>query len=286
MDEKSKKLVDTYLDFCSGLAERTQEVYRFIMYSFLKYFPDHKSWEDITVNDIIMYYKRYNHGKNSVIYKLNLLNRFYRWAIKEGYLLSNPVESFISTLKPEKKEREYLTKKQSEILLSSIGDFRYYIITLFMLRTGVRIAELRNLKLSDVNLRERTVFIRAGKGGKDRYTFFDHETEVKLNAWLRERELLNPKCDNLFVNTLGKPLKPVSVFYYTNQINELVKDKIDIRITPHILRHTFATECVENRMDLKTLSLILGHEDIKTTSIYLHKNKESLKREYIRTMVR
>jgi integrase/recombinase XerD len=286
MDESSKKLSETYLNFCSGLSEDSRHSYKSSLNIFLKYFPEHKSWSSLIVNDIINYYKNYEASKNTKIYILRSLNRFYIWANREGYLLNNPVESFLSTLKPEKKEREYLTKKQSEILLLNIGILSYSMMTLFILRTGVRIKELMNLKLDDVNLRERTVFIKGGKGGKDRYTFFDLETEVKLNAWLRERELSNPKCDNLFINTRGKPLTTSAVTIYTNYINEVVKDKIDIRITPHILRHTFATECLENRMDLKTLSLILGHEDIKTTSIYLHKNKESLKREYIRTMVR
>lgn len=287
MDFRSKELVKKYLEFHTSLSKDSIKYYKAGLNTFMKYFPDeNKSWENLTVEDAIQFYKRYDVSKNTRIKRLNDVNRFYNWAIKQKYLLENPIETFISTLRPEKKERAYLTERQSKTLLSNAKNFNYYSYTLFLLKTGVRISEFCNLKLKDVDFENGTIFIRAGKGAKDRYVFMDLELASRLEYYLEMRCLTNPSCENFFVNRYGRKLAESQITEYTNYLNEVMDGVVSFRITPHILRHTFATNMLEKNMDLKSLSLILGHDDIKTTSQYLHKNKEALQKEYLKAMSR
>jgi integrase/recombinase XerD len=273
-------LFKKYIEFHSGLSELTIISYKRCYNVFRRYVK--KDWEHITTDDILDFYRRYdNVCENTKIQVLGTVNRFYDWAIIEGYLLRNPVKKFLRTLKHEKKERKFLTEKQVEYLLSKITNYKYYVMTLTFLRTGVRNFELINLKLFDVDLSSREILVR-GKGRKHRYVFISDDLYKHFKIWLKEREYLDPQCDNFFVTHYGKSYTGLDKYVY--HINTAVKGKIPFRITPHILRHTFATMMLNKGMNLKTLSLILGHEDIGTTSIYLHKNKEMLKREYLRVM--
>ena len=276
-DEISKR----YLEFCAGLSKSTKNEYKYGLRTFQKYV--NKRWRDVMVNDVILFYTNHNATKNSKMGLLGIVNRFYDWAIEENYLLENPVKKFLKTLRREKKERNYLTTSQAEYLLSNMKKYSYYVMTLFILRTGVRISEIRNIKLHDIDFESKCIFIRAGKGKKDRYVFFDNNLEFHIKEYIKERSYRDPDCDNLFINRFGRPVSRRSIIYYTEYLNE-VAPNIHIRITPHILRHTFATSMLERGIDLKSLSLILGHENISTTSIYLHKNKEALQREYQRVM--
>jgi len=284
LDEKSKELSERYLKFCSGLSEKSLINYRSTLKVFMEFFPDDRSFENLTFEDIINFFENYTASRNTKIYRLRSLDRFYNWGNRHRFLINNPVKSFLKTLRPDKKERIYLTQNQMLDLLRSIGDINYYVFTMFMLKTGVRISEFQNALVDDIDFSEKTVYIRGGKGRKDRYVFFDLEMEAYLRAWLRERDVLKPKVNNLFLNRHGRRFEKASVVVYINYINEVYGKKINKHITPHVLRHSFATMCVDKGMDLRTLQDILGHEDIKTTSIYLHKNKESLKREYLRIM--
>jgi len=287
MDYLSKELVKKYLEFHTSLSKDSLKYYKAGLNAFMKYFPDeNKSWENLTVEDAIFFYRSYNVSKNTKIRRLNDVNRFYNWAMKQKYLVENPIETFVTTLRPEKKERAYLTEKQFKILLSNVKDFNYYTYTLFLLKTGVRISEFVNLKLKEVDFENGIIFIHAGKGAKDRYVFMDVELASRLEYYLEMRILTNPSCDNFFVNKHGRKLAEDQITKYTDYLNDVMDGSISFRITPHILRHTFATAMLEKGMDLKSLSLILGHEDIKTTSQYLHKNKEALQKEYLKAMAR
>jgi len=287
MDYLSKELVKKYLEFHTSLSKGSLKYYKAGLNAFMKYFPDeNKSWENLTVEDAIFFYRSYNVSKNTKIRRLNDVNRFYNWAMKQKYLVENPIETFVTTLRPEKKERAYLTEKQFKILLSNVKDFNYYTYTLFLLKTGVRISEFVNLKVKQVDFENGIIFIHAGKGAKDRYVFMDVELASRLEYYLEMRILTNLSCNNFFVNKHGRKLAEDQITKYTDYLNEVMDGSISFRITPHILRHTFATAMLEKGMDLKSLSLILGHEDIKTTSQYLHKNKEALQKEYLKAMAR
>ncbi|MBA2862055.1 tyrosine-type recombinase/integrase [Methanococcus maripaludis] len=276
-DEISKR----YLEFCTGLSKSTINSYKYGLRTFQKY--ANKRWRDVMVNDVILFYTNHKATKNSKMSVLGTVSRFYDWGIEEKYLLDNPVKKFLKTLRREKKERNYLTTSQANYLLSNIKRYDYYVITMFILKTGVRISELVNLKVQDVDLDSKIAFIGSGKGKKDRYVFFDRDLAFHLREYIKERSYRDPKCDNLFLGVYRGHFSQRSLTLYKEYINE-VAPNIHIRITPHILRHTFATSMLERGIDLKSLSLILGHEDLSTTSIYLHKNKEALQREYQRVM--
>jgi len=280
--EQDQKIIDNYMAFRSGHSDKTVITNISGIRIFMR-FHKNKTFDEISLEDVIEFYRKHESSENTKIQYLSRLTLFYNWGISENYFLRNPVEKFLVTLRKSKKEREYLTKEQTNYLLSNVFEYEYRLFLMFFLHTGVRNSEFRNLKIHDVDMDERTIRI-LGKGRKERYVFIDNELYSYLKIWLIQRDSKFPKSDHFFVNRLGNPIRLTHLVSFTDYLNEVSKNKIGFRITPHILRHTFATRCIDMGMDLKTLSLILGHEDIKTTSIYLHKNKESLKREFLRVM--
>lgn len=243
------------------------------------------SWENINSEDIVYFLNEYYGSNRTKKLVLSAINVFYDWAIYEGYLLKNPIKRYLSNISVDKKERHYLTNEQLEYLLAHCYNYREYFITLFLSRTGLRISEFLNLKLSDINLDEREILVRNSKYNKDRYVFISDELYKHLKIWIRERNYYNPRCDYLMISSRGCKMSYSWIsLTYTPYINSIIWKKINFKITPHMLRHTFATMMLNKGVDIKTLSLLLGHEDITTTSIYLHKDKESLKREYLRAM--
>ncbi len=139
------------------------------------------------------------------------------------------------------------------------------IIAMF-LYTGIRIGELYNLKMSDVKLEEKVVHIICGKGQKDRKVPINHSLYFILEAYLKDRTKRKVSCPYFFVSLkLDEKMS-------TNVIKRLViklRKKSGIYFYPHILRHTFATLMLEGGCNLYTLSKLMGHSDIKTTTIYL-----------------
>jgi len=277
-----QKIIDDYSAFRSGNSDSTIKTNISGIRIFMR-FHKNKTFDEISIDDVIEFYRRYKSSENSKIQYLSTLSLFYDWGIEEKYFLRNPIGKFLGTLRKSKKEREYLTSEQIKYLLSNIFEYDYRLYLIVFLNTGLRNTEFRNLKFHDVDLKERSIRV-LGKGKKERFVFINDELHSYLKIWLIQRELRDPKTQHFFVNRLGKPITQINLVQFSDYVNDISKSTIGFRITPHILRHSFATRCIDKGMDLKTLSLILGHEDIKTTSIYLHKNKESLKREFFRVM--
>jgi len=276
MDESSEKLVEKFLKFHSGHSQNTVKYYKSGLKAFMRYFDENKTWENITIEDAINFYNGYNKtgdgravNKNTKIKRLNDVNRFYEWAVEHQFLFKNPVKTFVKTLKFEKKERINLSEKQVATVLAKVMNYDYYVYTLFLLKTGVRISEFQNILFNDVDLEDRSIYIRDGKGGKDRYVFIDNELLNHLKKYIAYRENLNLKTNCFFVTEQGK---------------KVTKDKIPFDVTPHVFRHTFGTLACEDEMNLIVLSKIMGHSNLNTTSGYVHSNKESRKKEYLRVM--
>jgi integrase/recombinase XerC/integrase/recombinase XerD len=132
--------------------------------------------------------------------------------------------------------------------------------------TGIRIGELVDINLGDLDLEKQTLLI-FGKGRKERNLYLSSlEVIKKIKEWLEIRDCLNPKCDSLFINKYGHRLTIYSIediFYkYRNASN------INSKATPHYLRHTFATQLLDNGADLRSVQEILGHSSVSTTEIY------------------
>ncbi|ABO35595.1 phage integrase family protein [Methanococcus maripaludis C5] len=291
MDESSEKLVEKFLKFHSGHSQNTVKYYKSGLKAFMRYFDENKTWENITIEDAINFYNGYNKtgdgravNKNTKIKRLNDVNRFYEWAVEHQFLFKNPVKTFVKTLKFEKKERINLSEKQVATVLAKVMNYDYYVYTLFLLKTGVRISEFQNILFNDVDLEDRSIYIRDGKGGKDRYVFIDNELLNHLKKYIAYRENLNLKTNCFFVTEQGKKVTNYAIDKFREYLKEVTKDKIPFDVTPHVFRHTFGTLACEDEMNLIVLSKIMGHSNLNTTSGYVHSNKESRKKEYLRVM--
>ncbi len=173
-------------------------------------------------------------------------------------LCTNEINSLFKVLYNEANKKRKDTLKA--ITLRNIGMIE------ILFSTGIRIAELSSIQIADFNFEEKSILIQ-GKGKKERYVYISNLEVIKaVRKWMDVRTLLSPSCNNLFVNKYGNPLSIYGIenmFYkYRDQA------KINPNATPHYLRHTFATQLLENGADLRSVQELLGHSKISTTEIY------------------
>lgn len=209
------------------------------------------------------------------------LRSFFDYLIFEDYRKDNPTD-LIETPKIGRKLPDTLSNQEVNKILSSIdlskpqGERnRTMLETIYS--CGLRVSEAVNLQLSDLFFDEG--FIRVfGKGNKFRFVPIHHTTQKFINIYINEiRNHINPiKADEdiLFLNRRGKRLTRQMVFIVLK--NATAKARINKKISPHTLRHTFATELLKGGADLRVVQQILGHESITTTEVYLHLDKSFL----------
>ena len=207
---------------------------------------------------------------------------FFSYLTAEKYLEVNPSEQ-IEAPKLSKKIPVFLTKDEVQEFLSTIDlshpqGSRNLAIFEMLYACGLRVSEILQLRLSDLFLSEG--FIRVmGKGQKTRLVPIGTYSIKRLEGYLENRvSVYQPQPlyeDVLFLNRRGKSLTRAMIFTLTKQIVE--KTRIKKEISPHTFRHCFATHLLENGADLRAIQLMLGHESITTTEIYLHSSVEKLR---------
>ena len=147
-----------------------------------------------------------------------------------------------------------------------------------MYATGVRVSELVNIKVSDITLSNQSIRV-FGKGSKERIVYFNNVCKNILEKYLKVYKELNKKnTDYLILNQKGDKLTPAGISYILNQI--ILKISFNKHITPHMLRHSFATHLLNNGCDLLTVQELLGHASISTTGIYTHVTLDHIKDVY------
>ena len=257
------------LEFFSYL-EREGLHYKKLVYSDLRFF--------------LMYLKEEKKDKNSSIdRKLSSLRGFYQFLANEGVVSSN-VFRLLSGPKKEKKIPRYFEYNELEALfeacdLSSPFGQRNRLILEMLYATGVRVGELVSIKVSDINQESRTILI-LGKGNKERIVPYGEYCEEILNLYLKEAYLsLNTKnSPYLFLNHHGEKLTERGVRYL---LEEVIKHtSIQKNISPHMIRHSFATHLLNQGCDLMTVQKLLGHESIKATQVYTHVTTDRLRDVY------
>ncbi|BAP62112.1 tyrosine-type recombinase/integrase [Methanococcus maripaludis] len=278
----SKEVFQKFMNYNSHHSESYTKTLRYSILNFME-FVKKDSFFDVDVSDLIDFYNNKKCSKNTKLTYLTCLNVFYTYCIDNNYISNNPVLKYRKSLKKSKKERVYLTEKQQEMVYSRLADIEYRILYVFLVQTGLRRSELINLKFIDVELDDRIIHVHGGKGDKYRFVPISDELYISLKRWNYERALRYPLDDTYFITRRGKRYNERTLDSFIHYIDRAVPN-LNVRVTPHILRHTFATNCINKKMDLKTLSLIMGHEDIGTTSIYLHKNKEQIKKDFLEAL--
>ncbi len=217
----------------------------------------------------------------------NTLNVFFTWCIKEKHMSFNPVED-IEVPKLNKSLPSKLTKQDAMRLLEVAYNYPYpykflryrnHAIFATFLFAGLRRKELLNLKFADVDLENLTIFVRQGKGGKDRIIPMSYRLAEILKTYLRERLRLKKTCPELFTS-LNRDMgfKEIGL----KRLVDKMKEASGLKFSSHKLRHTFATLMLEGGCDIYSLSRMMGHSDIKTTTIYLSASAEHLRGQIIK----
>lgn len=228
------------------------------------------------------------YSSRTIARKMSSLRSFYRFLLKEGKVSVNYFKD-ISSPKVEKKVPKFLYSKEIDALFnainrnSAIGKRDYALLEL-MYGTGIRVSEFCNIKLSDIDFYNNQIIIY-GKGKKERYLpIYEGLKEALLDYidYARGEFLARNKdgyCDKLFLNFKGGPLTTRGVRVILNNIT--LKASENLKVSPHMLRHSFATHLLDNGADLRSVQELLGHENLQTTQIYTHVSKERLKRDYM-----
>ncbi len=155
------------------------------------------------------------------------------------------------------------------------------LVVTMILDTGLRVSELCDIKLSDIDLEDHSAMVRDGKGGKDRLVLFTKSTVSSIQSWMPIRESRSPDGNNLLVTKLGSNLQSRTV----QRLMDKLADEAGIprgRLTPHVLRHNFATGLLERGADLVSIQRLLGHASIATTRVYLEISDQTLREIYKR----
>ena len=150
-----------------------------------------------------------------------------------------------------------------------------------MYSTGMRVSEVSNLKVSNINFSDYTIRVM-GKGSKERIVYYGSILKDILDKYMKVRDefLKKGNIDNLLINKNGDVLSRESITYIVNKIER--KSLINHKISPHILRHSFATHLLDNGADLRSVQELLGHENLDTTEIYTHVSNERLRTVYLK----
>ena len=257
--------------------------------SFLKEYRGIEDVADIEREDILSYIqslKRKKISKSSISRKIIAIKGFHKYLCKEEITKKDPA-MHIETPKTEKALPTVLSQEEIERMINSItGDEPLDLRNKAMMETlyaaGLRISELLSLTLYDVHLREKYLIVK-GKGDKERMVPLGEMAVIAIRKYIEQgREQLAVKKSNLlFFNYKGEAMSRQGFFKY---IKKLASDcGIEKEISPHTIRHSFATHLTEGGVDLRIVQELLGHEDISTTQIYTHIDRSKLKDMYDHT---
>lgn len=271
-------------------SKNTIKTYRSIVNNFYKFLQNEKDLYDERLvlrafKKYIRYLKREKNVSQNYIYLVTVVvKKFFEFGgigvLKEvktpkrtkslpKSLNEKEVHNLINAMDNDADKKEI--SERSEFLM-----LRNKVILALLYSSGLRVSELVTLHTDGVDLRDRTLRIR-GKGEKDRIVLFDGETKELLEGYLTKR---GEDSDYLFVNKSGNHLTP-------RYIQMMIKDYAEAagikkRVTPHILRHSFATHLLKNGVDIRAIQQLLGHANLSTTQIYTSVDMHTLKNVYDR----
>lgn len=228
-------------------------------------------------------------GANSMKRHMCALRSFYRYLVSFKGYEQNYFE-LVETARPDKRLPQFLTFKEVSQFLDGnmerkdkLRDRDQAVLEL-LFASGLRASELVNLKLKDINFEERYMKI-FGKGRKERLVPFSKTADLAMQSYLTESRPLLLRVDRedegyVFLNSHGGKLTERGLEYLVSEAAR--KSDFTLKVHPHMLRHSFATELLNGGMDLREIQELLGHESIKTTSVYLHLSYDSLRNTYMK----
>ncbi len=251
-----------------GYSPKTIETYSMYITLFYKFIK--KDLLEVTSDDVIEYLSYLKTEKKVESTTMNLILS----AIKHFYtnFLKKDLDINIKLPKKAKKIPVVLTSKEIIELLENITNIRNKLITQFIFSTGVRISECMSMKISSLDFNECTGKVVSGKGNKDRIIILSKRWIEDYKVYLSKRKI---ESDYLFCNGEGKMLSVDTVQKFLKTAAR--KAEIVKKVSPHTLRHSFATSLLENDVNIRYIQQLLGHANLNTTQIYTKVNTNKLK---------
>lgn len=256
---------------------------------FLEYLNENNisSYNAVDYKDIrlyINYLYDLKYTNKTISRHISSLRSFFKYLKKENIIDNNPM-LLVSNPKLEKKLPKYLNFDDTEKLLNAFDNKNYVsirnsLILEILYSTGIRVGEITNIKVSDISISNETIKV-TGKGNKERIVYFGSRCKNLLNLYFKEsyNKLNKNNVDYLLLSKTGKKINE-------REIRTIVDDAaviagIKIKISPHVLRHTFATHMLQDGADLRSVQELLGHENLSTTQIYTHLTNEKIRNIYL-----
>ena len=278
----------SFLTSVKGESENTRISYENDLRQYCSYLERiDLEYVDVSVNDA-REYVRYLMGKykeRSMLRKLSALRMFYDYLMRKEEMDFNPFQD-ISLKRNEKRLPSVLTEDEVARLLALKGEdflsLRDHILFLFIYSTGARISEALSVNISDIEWGERRIKIK-GKGGKTRFLFLNRNVVPELNDYIEKRRIYleGVSEEALFIGKNKERLSFSSAHLIFDNARENLS--LDKNLTPHTLRHSFATHMMDRGADIRFIQELLGHESISTTQIYTHVSSKKLKQVYDET---
>ena len=287
MTDSKKKLNDfiSYITVEKGLSKNTALAYnsdiaKFIAFSEKKQIPlDKFTHNDIT--DFLWEIKTEGLKPRSIYRLMESLRQFYKFLNAEDIIKNNPT-AYLAAPKIPENLPGMLSFDEVDRLLNSVNasdemSVRNRAMLELLYATGLRVSELINLKFSNIYLSEGFLKV-LGKGSKERLVPFGDKAKKFLKIYLSKRKPRADEEDNVFISRLGKKFSRVE---FWRQLKNIAKNAgIQKNITPHTLRHSFASHLLEGGADIRFVQEMLGHSSISTTQVYTHLDNAKLKRQH------
>lgn len=245
-----------------GFSQLTVRNYSFFVEKFL--LRTNKPVQDLNEDDAKLYLSELfeSKSKNTIMLAAAAIKFFYKEILNKEF-------SKVKMPKKDKALPEVLTKDEIRLIIDSADNEKSRLIISLLYSSGLRVSELVNLKVSDINLQENTGWVRKGKGSKDRLFSLSQNLISDIKKYLEGREYE-------YVFSKEKPLT-------TRNIQKIIfgvkkRAGINKKVTPHTLRHSFATHLLESGVDIRMIQSLLGHSSLNTTQLYTHISSDQIKK--------
>ena len=282
MDKLIEEFID-YLDVEKNYSYYTCVNYRDDLLKYKEYLDKElisiKNADYGVIRGFIAYLYDKKEGAKTITRNISALRSFYKYLVRNNKIKDNPM-LLISNPKQPKTLPHYLTNDEIEELLKvtdkdTLYDIRDNLIIELLYSTGIRVGELVNIKVKDINMFDESIKV-FGKGSKERIVYFGKPCKEKIKKYLNIR---NSNNEYLLINKRGSKLSDRGVRKIFEDIIRL--NHLDISFSPHTLRHTYATHMLNDGADVRTVQELLGHSSVETTGIYTHVSNEHLRKVYL-----
>ncbi|EFS00282.1 tyrosine recombinase XerC [Listeria seeligeri] len=295
MDQGGKweQLFLDYLHSERNYSENTSTAYENDLIDFRRFLNEQAitEYSQVTFLDVRIYLtelKQKSFSRTTVARKISSLRSFYTFLLRENVITENPF-TYVSHAKNQLRLPKFFYSEEMEALFQVVYEdnetltLRDRVLLEVLYGTGIRVSECAGILLTDIDKTYQSILIR-GKGNKERYVPFGAYAEDAITDYLDSRiELMkhfNKTHDSLLINHYGEPLTTRGIRYCLTKI--ISKASLTRKIHPHMLRHTFATDLLNNGADMRTVQELLGHASLSSTQIYTHVTKEHLKSTYMK----